>query len=178
MEPHTISAAFWSAAALLGMVCLLGFGYSRYRIDRLRQKLFALRDELFDYAAAGNIPFDHDAYGMLRHTINGFIRFSHILSITGILMTAMLERIRGPLPGQSFHARWQKTTTTLAPEVGAAMDGFMNRLHLLIAQHVLGVSTLWLLITAYRSKKTIEALYACLTRKLDRMDGSALAFGG
>lgn len=177
MEPHAISAAFWSIAALLGLVCLVGFGYCRYRIDRLRQELFALRDSLFDYAAAGNIPFSHKSYGMLRSTINGFIRFSHVLSLTGVVAILLLDKVHGPVPGELFRTKWQRLTADLSDEVRAGMNEYMNRLHILLVTHMLGHTTLFLLVSAYRSKRAINSFYSCLTRKLDRLDTSGLAFG-
>ncbi len=40
------------------------------RLDCFRQNMFSVRDELFDYAAAGNISFDNPAYILLRLQMN------------------------------------------------------------------------------------------------------------
>lgn len=63
--------------------------YRRYRIDLLRDRLFQVRDELFDQAIAAKErgvedPFGEDAYGITRLTINGMIHFAHEVSITDI----------------------------------------------------------------------------------------------
>jgi hypothetical protein len=43
-------------------------------LDRFRQDVFGLRDELWDFAASGQISFDDPAYRLLRQLMNGFIR--------------------------------------------------------------------------------------------------------
>jgi len=52
-----------------------------YCLDLTRQKLFNIRDKLFDAAANREIPFDEPAYGMTRTTLNGMIRFTHQVNI-------------------------------------------------------------------------------------------------
>ena len=61
-------------------------------IDIFRQELFKLRDDLFDKAADGLIDFDSDAYGMVRTTINGFIRFAEDLTISRFIISAIANR--------------------------------------------------------------------------------------
>jgi len=62
--------------------------YGDFRTDQFRQQMFALRDELFDEAASGKISFEDTAYGVLRVTTNGFIRFAHHLSIAHLLASS------------------------------------------------------------------------------------------
>jgi hypothetical protein len=54
-------------------------------LDILRQQLFAIRDELFDFAADGGIDFDEPAYRELRGDINSLIRFAHKLSFARMI---------------------------------------------------------------------------------------------
>jgi hypothetical protein len=56
------------------------FCFRNYRIDEFRQNLFRLRDEMFDFAAEGNIRFDHEAYIQLRQLMNGAIRMAETLT--------------------------------------------------------------------------------------------------
>lgn len=60
--------------------------YRQYRIDEFRQRVFALRDELFDYAADGAIEFENPAYVKLRRSMNGAIRFAESLTLWQILI--------------------------------------------------------------------------------------------
>ena len=54
-------------------------------LDLLRQRLFAIRDDLFDFAADGGIEFDDPVYRELREDINNFIRFAHKLSFARMI---------------------------------------------------------------------------------------------
>lgn len=75
----------------LGMLFLLVFFlYDRYRVDRLRQRLFEIRDRLFDEATHGRIHFDSKGYGYARTVMNGMIRFSHRISIVRFLTAAVI----------------------------------------------------------------------------------------
>lgn len=63
-----------------------------YRLDSFRQRMFSLRDELFDYAAAGNISFHHPSYRLLRQSMNGFIRYAHHLTLYRACWSYMIWR--------------------------------------------------------------------------------------
>ena len=52
-----------------GIATFLWFiGWRRYRLDLFRQNLFALRDELFDMAATGDLAFNDPAYNVCYAT--------------------------------------------------------------------------------------------------------------
>ena len=67
--------------SLLGLWVWFFWLYRDYRVDAYRQRVFALRNELWDYAAAGHISFDDPAYLVVRNRMNGLIRFAHLLSL-------------------------------------------------------------------------------------------------
>lgn len=75
---------------LLALLAL--FLFREYRVDRFRQRIFEVRDELFDYAAEGKISFDDPAYGALRGLLNSYIRFAHRLSLTRTVSMLLLRR--------------------------------------------------------------------------------------
>jgi hypothetical protein len=66
----------------LSLVWLLAECWRTYRVDTLRQTLFALRDELFDCADNDLVSFEDPAYRILRERINSIIRFAHELTLT------------------------------------------------------------------------------------------------
>lgn len=66
--------------------------------ERYRQKLFEVRDELFDFARSGGISFNDPAYIALRANINGLIRFSHIMGVTRLAMFVIFKRYIGEVP--------------------------------------------------------------------------------
>jgi len=116
------------------------------RLDWFRQKMFSIRDEMFDYAADGNIPFDHPAYTMLRHQMNGFIRYGHQLTVFGCLMTLARRKIEGETRDASWHSEWQKSLDSLSSnEVRKSLMTFYQRsMWLAIKRLLFGSPLLWL----------------------------------
>lgn len=81
MNSEQIVILLTSSASLAFLWILYFWLYKGYMVDKFRQNMFVLRDNLFDEAAAGMIDFDHPAYGTMRRTMNGFIRFGHRLDM-------------------------------------------------------------------------------------------------
>jgi hypothetical protein len=48
---------------------------------RARQAMFERRDAIFDIAAGGRLDFDSESYRVLRKSLEGQIRYAHILTI-------------------------------------------------------------------------------------------------
>ncbi len=115
-----------------------------YRVDVFRQSMFALRDELFDYALAGKISFNDPAYVLLRTLMNGFIRYGHQLTSFRVLMSNVLRKINGGTPHLKWNERWENATGKVdALEVREQMLSFHNRTVWLVAKHlILGSPTL------------------------------------
>jgi hypothetical protein len=75
---------------ILGIGAFLWFvGWRRYRLDVFRQRLFVLRDELFDLAGGADLAFDDYAYGGLRRLINNLIRFGHRATLFQLLLVGL-----------------------------------------------------------------------------------------
>ena len=83
------SIVLWIVVGLLWWLWQL---YREYNVDRTRQRLFAVRDELFLRAAKGDIPLDSDAHVIVRRLANGTIRFCHRLSFTHIIMLLQADK--------------------------------------------------------------------------------------
>src|SRR4051794_12215192 len=66
--------------------------------ERYRQKLFEVRDELFDYARSGAIDFKDPAYVAVRSYINSLMRFSHRISVTRLATFILFQRYIGDTP--------------------------------------------------------------------------------
>jgi len=81
-----------SLASLAFLWVLLFWFYKDLCIELFRQKMFALREELFDAAASGEIPFDHKAYGRLRLTMNGAIRYAHHITLAQFFLLSLGQR--------------------------------------------------------------------------------------
>lgn len=89
-----------SILSLIAIAAFLLGPYNTLRVDRLRQQVFALRDELFDRARKGEIRFDSAAYMATRTLLNGMIRFSHRISFSRLFAFRMLmtERAKDGAP--------------------------------------------------------------------------------
>ncbi len=118
------------------------------RLDCFRQNMFSVRDELFDYAAAGNISFDDPAYTLLRHQMNGMIRYGHQLTLFRVLVTWAVRAISGESNSFQWHDAWERALANLqSKEVRQQLEHFHSRSAEVAARHlVTGSLFLWLLL--------------------------------
>ena len=107
-----ISAAHISIG-LFALWLLYFFGWRGHRVDSFRQHIFAVRDDLFDYAASGAIRFDDPAYMTLRSIANGTIRFAHQLTFTRVLALVGFSDI----PRSGAMEAWMRDMQSRSPEV-------------------------------------------------------------
>ncbi len=70
-----------------------------YRTDKLRQDIFCLRSELFEYATTGAISVRHPSYRKLWSLLNSVLRFAHEISFVRLAVTLIWERARPMMPG-------------------------------------------------------------------------------
>lgn len=77
-----------------------GFMYKRTRTDRLREDLFTIRDELFDFMWRHGLSYDLPAYQQMRDFLNGGIRFADKLNLVPLWLVAHLAR--GMHPHKEF----------------------------------------------------------------------------
>ena len=119
-----------------------------YRVDSFRQKMFSVRDEMFDFAADGNISFDDPAYILLRTQMNGLIRYGHQLTVFRTLMTKAINLASGEAPNMSWNEAWESSLTTTRNEnVRAKMREFHERSMMIAVKHlIVGSPFLWLAI--------------------------------
>lgn len=69
------------SVALLAVLALLIYGpWKNLMVEMARQRLFEIRDDIFDLALEGELSVDDPAYQKLRDVFNGLIRFQHGLS--------------------------------------------------------------------------------------------------
>jgi hypothetical protein len=117
------------------------------RLDGFRQKMFGIRDELFDYAADGGIAFDHPAYVLLRRQMNGFIRYGHQLTVFRCLMTAAIHKISGDALQGVWFSEWQKALDSIDDDrVREKLEDFHDRgMMLAIKRLLFGSPLLWMM---------------------------------
>lgn len=139
-----IGTAVATTLSLVGIYWIAFWLYRDYRVDQFRQSLFAIRDELFDFAADGNIGFDHAVYRGLRELINRQIRFGHrIRLMPGIFFTASLDaEERKWLSQRSFHTWWEEATNELDVPVARTLYGLKHRVDHQVQTHLIVGSSL------------------------------------
>ena len=116
-----------------------------YRVDYFRQRLFKLRDELFESAAAGNIEFTHPAYTDLRLTMNALIRYGHRVTILRIVMSMVSLARSGNSHVVNGYAAWREQTERIEnEETRNRIYAFRNEISKIMAAHMILISPMTL----------------------------------
>lgn len=115
---------------------LLFWLWSAVRLDCFRQRMFEVRDELFDYAASGRISFDHPAYRLLRQSMNGFIRYGHQLSFSQFVMTWLSWKAMEGRDSFRWETKWHEALNTLGPETRRDLLQFHARAALHVGERI------------------------------------------
>lgn len=129
-----------------------------WRLDSFRQDMFVVRDELFDYAADGNIAFDHPAYRLLRTQMNGFIRYGHHLTVFRGLLTVAIHMVSGIPRRTTWYAEWQKALESIEDvAVRQRLEQFQHRGMILAFKHLLaGSPLLWIFTVVFMAQLILQ----------------------
>jgi hypothetical protein len=137
MEATTLATVLQAAAVSCGLVIVMFWLWPCARLDDFRQKMFAVRDELFDYAASGKIGFNHPAYRLLRQSMNGFIRYGHQVTFFQINMTMLDWKLTASRPPVDWYEKWNRAIGTIEDEtVKAEMLKFHARSIMLVSGRI------------------------------------------
>jgi hypothetical protein len=141
MQYELLNNLFWLIAILVLWVAYYWL-YRDYALDLFRQRMFALRDDLFDFAADGKIAFDHPAYTTLRTTMNGYVRFGHRLRFFDVfLMYVFLpKRILKDVEKRSFEKKYEASVRRLDKETRKNMDLFRFKMQEIAILYLLKTS--------------------------------------
>jgi hypothetical protein len=134
-----------------------------YRLDALRDRLFAVREKLFDYAANGNVSFDDPAYTMLRMLLNSLIRFAHRLTFTRFVMGLIFAHWKDKPYDKEILVEWEKAIATLPTESQAELRRIHEEALVLVVRHLVTGSPIMLVLLAVF---VVCALLTGLTRQL------------
>jgi|SRR5882672_2427141 len=183
--------AVGTTLSLIGLWALFHWLYRDYRVDLFRQRMFALRDELFDMAASGRIAFDNPAYGKLRDMLNGYIRFAHRVSLPLLLFAS---RSRTALSQGAEEVAVLTTTVRAQPrETARELERIISQTHWYVAEQLILTSlVMWLVlvpIAVYAlmhalGEKVLKSMRAwrvwrwLKTHFIDPMDSAALTAAG
>lgn len=138
MTSQVALTALSSLVSLLGLAYLVLWRYREYRVDLFRQEMFALRDDFFDFASEGDLDFDHPAYGLLRSTMNGYIRFGHRLTMWhGVFLKLFIKK---QWVESSFEGAWVKSTLDLDDATRERLTTYRTQMEFLAFKHALVVT--------------------------------------
>lgn len=125
-----------SCLSLAGIWFLLFWLYKDFCVDYFREQLFAVRDGMFHAAVNGEISFDDKMYGLVRFTINGFIRFGHELDLVSFLAIFLIGRPKYEY-SNGFAEKMKEAKTELTPEKLRKYEECMGRVNIVVVRHVL-----------------------------------------
>jgi hypothetical protein len=94
------------AASLLWI--LVFYFWRQHRVDALRERLFRIRGELFDYADSGEVSFDDPAYAKLRVVMNGMIRFAHRFTFFRLALMVLFSDVLEKVDVENPLSQWEE----------------------------------------------------------------------
>lgn len=144
MAEELIARVLITAVSIFALMALLRWPYQHLRKDRFRDELFEIRSELFRSAARGEIAFGHPAYGILRQTINGFIRFGADGTPLRMLVLALNRSLRRD---GSYDEEWREAIGGLSPEARARLISLRSKVHRAVSWHLVLSSPVLLIIS-------------------------------
>lgn len=98
-------------------------------IDAFRQNVFAIRDELFEFANQGNISFDSPAYYELRIAMNSVIRYAERITYLRFLIGKAVEKASPDPNVKAYAAKMQSLIESLPETQRAYLKTAYIRLH-------------------------------------------------
>lgn len=137
-----------SIISITGLAVFFFFFWLNYRVDRLRDSLFTLRDKLFALGMSGEISFDSPSYGMLRRIINGLIRNAHRIELLNLLVFIVFTRRDEQMAkyAHSFEGCWEEALLSIGPEQRKKLQAIRTTAHFLAFEQLILVSPVLLLL--------------------------------
>jgi hypothetical protein len=136
MNPASLTAVAESAVLLMGIGTILFWLWSSVRLDCFRQEMFAVRDELFDYASTGHIAFNHPAYRLLRQSMNGFIRYGHQLSFYQFIITWFTWKALEGTHSFKWETKWEAALNSLDEQARKDLVAFHERATMCVIERI------------------------------------------
>lgn len=128
--------------------------YKKYQLDLYRQDIFKIRDELFIYAAKGNISFNHEAYTMARTYLNGSIRFAERSSLLRMVIIRMEFKKHRPHFQKELEGKLKGLSIDQKNAITRALNTTVNRTVLYIGDKNVLVVTTYHLVSNFKILKS------------------------
>ena len=194
MDTHILAQIIVFFLSLGGFWLLYHWLYKDYAVDKIRQEMFSLRDDLFVEAAKGLIDFNHPAYTTLRRMMNGGIRFAHRINLLDILLLALQIRISSPHlkdSTYSFEARMDNVSAELPSETKKRLKYYRNQIDRMLMLHIVRTSPFFilffialaivtvipLLLMAFLHKRAQRISMVFVQQNINTLESAAMAYG-
>jgi hypothetical protein len=154
--------------------------YKDYKIDSFRQKMFRIRDGLFDEVVKGNISFSDKPYAMLRSVTNGNIRFAHRLNLPQAILFVSLIKKESTTLGETFSKRFEDSLEGLSDAQRKIYEDCFLQINFTVVEHIVLSSPLFLvtilvpLTFALVAKKHVSEIVSRLKPSLDKIETATL----
>jgi len=134
MTAIQLSIAVQSILSLIVLAFIVCKLWPEQRVDLFRQQMFALRDELFDFAADGKVGFEEPAYRQLRALMNGLIRYAHnITPFRTLLAYLRWKTLTLQERDRQWAIAWQRAVNNVEnPETRKSLEEFHSRATMLV----------------------------------------------
>jgi hypothetical protein len=156
-----IGPALHLGFSLLLLWGLIFFCWSPYRLDSLREKLFAIRNDLFQFAARGGISFSDPSYRTLRDLMNGMIRYAYKLNGTQLLLTAIAYSSRKDEQWRIPVRLWHETVEALPAIQKDKLMSSHDEMFRVVMKHIAGGNII--LLMAFSLLKLLRLLVKVFT---------------
>jgi hypothetical protein len=139
-----------SVLALFALWLAFDAGYSPYRINILRNRLFELRAELFEAAregAFGDARFSDPVYLHTRRALNSSIRFAHQFTLSRLFV--LLWSSGWWLPAKEIameNAEYERALSRCSPKSRECVEKIMREADVWIVMHMIHVNVLGYLV--------------------------------
>ena len=137
-----IANVLYNTLGLLALLFTLR-SWRNYRTDKLREDLFSLRAELFQYADTGAISFDDPLYKKLRMLLNSLIRFAHQISFIRLVVTMVWEKSSPLMSGvPNYMDQLRSAAPSIQREAFCELESIHQRMIKAIAVQLLVTSVM------------------------------------
>lgn len=124
-----------SLGLLVALWFFVYYFWRDYRLDAFRDDVFTLRDEMFLYAAQGNISFQDPAYVLLRSRMNVILRYAHEFNLFNFAAVALTPSLTLRRTNAAL-IEWEEAVVRLPSPIQDRMREFQIALAVKAFEHM------------------------------------------
>jgi hypothetical protein len=180
IEPETAGKLVFAALGVAAFYCVYFIQFRKTLNAVYRDRLFMLRNNLFDLMTREGVRYDHPAHVLLRNQANGLIRYADFLHPISFMML-VLSAAHTEMP--TFAERFSRASEGLPKDLKNDMFSIHNKLNQEVLRFILfGTLTGWVFVLIAAIRAFIVNRFtpgqAGMTGQILRgVDGAAERFG-